>query len=80
MVKFRKKKTIRNNFFLINQTFKIFLKLGGYIKPQITNVVSNLGGRWEVGLGFELRASHLQSRHSLELYLQSILLWLFWRQ
>jgi hypothetical protein len=28
-------------------------------------------------LGFELRASHLQSK--LELHLQYILLWLFWR-
>jgi hypothetical protein len=35
---------------------------------------------WGLGLGFELRALHVQGRHSLlEPHLQSILLWLFWR-
>jgi hypothetical protein len=33
-----------------------------------------------VGLGFELRALHLQSKCSvLETHFQTILLWLFWR-
>jgi hypothetical protein len=61
-------------FFLLNHTLSV-------LSIQIDKFLSFLSFFFcLVGLGFELRASHLQSRHSIAWATPpSILLWLFWR-